>query len=59
MSAVMTVRALTADEQRAYQAANLVAFDRMPYFVDALFSVIPVAAPGLGTFAVDHDFPIE
>lgn len=56
MSAVTAVRELTDDELRAYHTANLVAFDRMWYFADGLFSVIPVAAPGLGTFAVDRSW---
>lgn len=59
MSAATKVRVLSEAERRAYHTANLVAFDTMPYFADALFSVIPVAAPGLKTFAVDGDFPIE
>lgn len=54
MSAVTAVRSLTEAERRAYHTANLVAFDRMPYFADALFTVIAVAAPGLNTFAVDR-----
>ncbi|MBU8840168.1 vWA domain-containing protein [Mycolicibacterium goodii] len=54
MSAATKVRVLSEAERRAYHTANLVAFDTMPYFADALFSVIPVAAPGLKTFAVDQ-----
>ncbi|MEB3023360.1 MULTISPECIES: vWA domain-containing protein [Mycolicibacter] len=53
MTNQVTVRELSADERGVYHTANLVAFEAMPYFADALFSVIPVAAPGLGTFAVD------
>lgn len=54
MSAATKVRVLSEAERQAYHTANLVAFDTMPYFADALFSVIPVAAPGLKTFAVDQ-----
>lgn len=47
------VRALTATEQEAFRLARLVAAETMPYFMHALFAAAPVAAPGLGTFAVD------
>lgn len=48
------VRPLTAEEDRAYRLARLVAAEQMPYFMRALFAAAPVAAPGLGTFAVDR-----
>lgn len=48
------VRALTAAEHDAFRLARLVAAERMPYFMHALFAAAPVAAPGLGTFAVDR-----
>jgi predicted metal-dependent peptidase len=34
-------------------AARLWAADRYPYFATGLFALVPVATPGLGTFAVD------
>ena len=46
-------RALTADEREAFRLGRLVAAERAPYFMHALFATAPVAAPGLGTFAVD------
>lgn len=49
----MRARALSGEEWVALRLARLVATERMPYFAHALFSVIPVAAEGLGTFAVD------
>ncbi len=48
------VRALTGPEHDAFRLARLVAAERMPYFMHALFAAAPVAAPGLGTFAVDR-----
>jgi len=48
------VRALTDQEWRAFRLSRLVAAERAPYFMHALFAVQPVAAPGLGTFAVDR-----
>jgi hypothetical protein len=50
---VSAVRAFTATEWQAFRLARLVAAERMPYFMHALFAAPPVAAPGLGTFAVD------
>lgn len=47
------VRALAPDESNAFRLARLVAAEMMPYFMSALFAASPVAAPGLGTFAVD------
>lgn len=46
-------RTLTADEHKAFVLARLGAVARAPYFAHALFAVQPVAAEGLGTFAVD------
>lgn len=46
-------RPLTADEREAFRLGRLVAAEHAPYFMHALFAVAPVAAPGLGTFAVD------
>jgi predicted metal-dependent peptidase len=34
-------------------AARLWAAERLPYFATGLFALVPVATPGLGTFAVD------
>jgi predicted metal-dependent peptidase len=47
------VRALSAAELEAFRVLRVVAGESMPYFLHALFAVSPVAAPGLGTFAVD------
>lgn len=47
------VRALTADEWRRLRLARMAAVEAMPYFARALFALVPVAAPGLKTFAVD------
>ncbi|MFD7161400.1 VWA-like domain-containing protein [Kribbella sp. NPDC059898] len=47
------VRALSGIELDAFRALRVVAGESMPYFLHALFAVSPVAAPGLGTFAVD------
>ncbi len=46
-------RAMTREEQEAFRLARLVAAERAPYFMHALFAAAPCAAPGLGTFAVD------
>ena len=50
----VSVRALNADEARLLTAARLVAVEHAPYLAHALFTVRPVAAEGLGTFAVDR-----
>ena len=50
----VSVRALNADEARLLTAARLVAVEHAPYLAHALFSTQPVAAEGLGTFAVDR-----
>lgn len=47
------VRALTAEEWRRLRLARMAAVEAMPYFARALFALVPVAAPGLKTFAVD------
>jgi len=49
-----TIRPLTGDENRALAAARLVAVEAAPYLAHALFSVHPLAAEGLDTFAVDR-----
>src|SRR5215467_189299 len=41
-------------EMRLLVAARLVAVTQAPYLAHALFTVSPVAAEGLGTFAVDR-----
>lgn len=53
MSATMTVRELNPVERAAFRVARLVAYHQMPYYAAGLFALMPVAAPGLGTFAVD------
>jgi predicted metal-dependent peptidase len=50
----VSVRALNSDEARVLTAARLVAVEHAPYLAHALFSMQPVAAEGLGTFAVDR-----
>lgn len=49
----LTVRALAADETRAFRTARLLSAEWQPYLMHALFAVSPLASPGLGTFAVD------
>ena len=46
-------RALGGEDAEVLAAARLLALDRMPYLASALFEVVPVRTPGLGTFAVD------
>lgn len=46
-------RPLSAPEAEAFRLARLVAAEWQPYLMHALFAVSPVAAEGLGTFAVD------
>ncbi|MDQ1752599.1 MAG: hypothetical protein QOE71_3655, partial [Pseudonocardiales bacterium] len=48
------IRALSTDEWRRLRLARMAAVEAMPYFARALFALSPVAAPGLGTFAVDR-----
>ncbi|MBA3019613.1 VWA-like domain-containing protein [Propionicimonas sp.] len=50
------VRALRPDEWEAFRLARLVAAEWQPYLMHAMFAVQPVAAPGLGTFAVDGEW---
>jgi hypothetical protein len=49
----VVVRALNSDEARLLTAARLVAVEHAPYLAHALFTTHPIAAEGLGTFAVD------
>ncbi len=58
MNAVGVVRQPTAAEMDLYQAAVLAAHETMPYFAQGLFSMIPVAAPGLGTLGVDRSWRV-
>lgn len=46
-------RQLNDAEREAFRTARLVAYHVCPYYASGLFSLMPVAAPGLGTFAVD------
>lgn len=48
------VRQLTDDERWFYQVTRIAAVETMPYFASALFSLQPLAHPGLGTWAVDR-----
>lgn len=48
------MRALRPDEWRRLRLTRMVAVEMMPYFARAIFSLIPVAAPHLGTCAVDR-----
>lgn len=48
------VRPMTDTERAALAAARLVALEFAPYLAHALFATRPVAAEGLGTFAVDR-----
>lgn len=50
---MIEVRALTGDEWRRLRLARMAAVETMPYYARALFALVPVAAVGLGTFAVD------
>jgi predicted metal-dependent peptidase len=56
MSGAVTLRALSGEEWRRLRLARMGAVEAMPYFGRALFALVPVAAPGLGTFAVGSDF---
>lgn len=53
-TAAHTVRTLAPAEAEAFRLARLNAAEAWPYFSHALFAVRPLAAPGLGTFAVDR-----
>ncbi len=50
---LMKVTALAPTDALAFAAARVLAVEEAPYLAVALFSVQPLAAPGLGTFAVD------
>ena len=52
----VAVRPLTMDEARLLTAARLVAVEHAPYLAHALFTARPLAAVGLGTFAVDRSW---
>ena len=54
MAAVATgVPPLGPADAELFAAARLVAARQQPYLAAALFALVPVAQPGLGTFAVD------
>ncbi|HEX9326742.1 MAG TPA: hypothetical protein VF915_09510, partial [Reyranella sp.] len=50
----VAVRSLNTQEAPLLTAARLVAVEHAPYLAHALFTARPVAAVGLGTFAVDR-----
>src|SRR5918911_5513722 len=50
----VSVRELNPAEAQLVTAARLVAVEHAPYLAHALFTARPVAAEGLGTFAVDR-----
>jgi predicted metal-dependent peptidase len=50
----VNVRRLSDHESRRLTAARLVAVEHTPYLAHGLFSLQPLAAEGLGTFAVDR-----
>ena len=54
MSTEPTIGPLDDAERLALAAARLLAVDDAPYLASALFSLTPLAAPGLGTMAVDR-----
>lgn len=47
------VRQLTDAEREAFRTVRLAAYHACPYYASGLFSLMPVAAPGYGTWAVD------
>lgn len=49
----MRARALDAGEAEALRLGRMLAVQHMPYWARALFALSPLAAPDLGTFAVD------
>lgn len=53
---LVTVRGFSPTEREDLAAARLLALEQMPYLATALFEVVPVCCPGLGTFAVDADW---
>ena len=50
----ISVRGLSYEEACLLTAARLVAVEYAPYLAHALFKVRPLAADGLGTFALDR-----
>lgn len=52
-AAMNGVRPLNDVEREAFRTARLVAYNTCPYYASGLFSLMPVASPGLKTFAVD------
>lgn len=48
------LRSLTDAEWRRLRLARMNAVEQLPYFASAVFAMVPVAYPGLGTFAVDR-----
>jgi predicted metal-dependent peptidase len=49
---------LAPDDARFYAAARLRAARMQPYLASAVFSLVPVASPGLGTFGVDRQWRV-
>ncbi|MBB1033442.1 hypothetical protein G6031_03435 [Dietzia sp. CQ4] len=49
----MRTRVLDAGESEAFRLGRMLAVQHMPYWARALFALSPLAAPDLGTFAVD------
>ena len=47
------VRQLNDVEREAFRTVRLAAYHVCPYYASGLFSLMPVAAPGYGTWAVD------
>jgi len=48
------LRPLSAEEHREFALARLRTFEHLPYFQHAILALRPIAAEGLGTFAVDR-----
>lgn len=53
-TSVSKIRPLTDAEARDLAAWRAAALEAMPYMASVLFALRPLAAPGLGTFAVDR-----
>ena len=51
---VPKLRPLTDDEHQAFALARLRTLEHLPYFQHAILALRPLAAEGLGTFAVDR-----
>lgn len=49
----MRTRPIAHEEYLVLSSARIRAVEQMPYFARAMFAVTPIAAEGLGTFAVD------